>query len=47
MLEYATAMEGIRKLQQDNDINAFRNRMERLSVIVQMQRMLLPNYLSV
>jgi len=23
-------MEGIRKLQQDNDINAFRNRMERL-----------------
>ena len=28
--QYATAMEGIRKLQQDNDINAFRNRMERL-----------------
>ena len=27
--EYATAMEGIRKLQQDNDINAFRNTMER------------------
>lgn len=27
--EYATAMEGIRKLQQDNDINAFRNVMER------------------
>ena len=27
--EYVTAMEGIRKLQQDNDINAFRNVMER------------------
>lgn len=27
--EYSTAMEGIRKLQQDNDINAFRNVMER------------------
>lgn len=27
--QYATAMEGIRKLQQDNDINAFRNVMER------------------
>lgn len=27
--EYSTAMEGIRKLRQDNDINAFRNTMER------------------
>lgn len=27
--QYAAAMEGIRKLQQDNDINAFRNVMER------------------
>lgn len=27
--EYATVMEGLRKLRQDNDINAFRNTMER------------------
>lgn len=27
--EYATAMQALRKLQQDNDINAFRNTMER------------------
>lgn len=29
--EYVTAMEGIRKLQQDNDINAFRNTLERVT----------------
>ena len=29
--QYSTAMEGLRKLRQDNDINAFRNNMERIT----------------
>ena len=30
-VQYSTAMEGLRKLRQDNDINAFRNTMERVT----------------